>query len=567
MAEASNFGRHGMTKSQMSWLVLILGALTGCHDQPNAEQTYTVNLVAQPVGGGAISLNPAGGTYVAGTMVEVRAIPASGYAFSEWSGDLSGAVNPLRLTVDTDKSVTATFSSMSSGQFVLQVDALPSDWGSVTLTPPGGVYNPGTTVTLTAAPNDVDVTLLTWGGDLSGTANPIQINMDSDKSVTANFDCTGYSFDVAVSHSDAGVVILDPPGRCYTDGTVVTLRAIPNPGYVFSEWIGYQITSGSVWFAYGIFGTDNPLQVTMFESTATIAVFRGTDRYVLDVSESSGGTVTLDPQPTNGAYDWNTWVTLTAQADSGYAFSGWDGDVTGIQQNPGLMMDGDKSVSASFIPLTSGQFTLTVVLQGEVPRATGSTRGGPVRVTANPPGGAYDPGTVVTLTATTLGYTWAGWSGDDDGSGSVTMDTDKMVTLFVSTSPIAICQAHKLLDNDPVVRMIAEELLLMMGTGEFAYMRWAASKARPELRRQIFAQMEAICGGAKPNPSRWPSPAECMQRLDHQDTVVAIMAAQMLQAIRVRQQTRLNPPTRKRIAGLLKQARLRNVAQRAVLEQ
>jgi uncharacterized repeat protein (TIGR02543 family) len=60
----------------------------------------------------------------------------------------------------------------------------------VTLDPPGGVYDDGTVVTLTAVP-DSGWQFDNWSGDLSGSANPTTITMDANKTVTANFSEVG----------------------------------------------------------------------------------------------------------------------------------------------------------------------------------------------------------------------------------------------------------------------------------------------------------------------------------------------------------------------------------------
>jgi hypothetical protein len=55
--------------------------------------------------------DPAPGThmYEPGTVVEVRAIAASQYLFSRWTGDISGPANPIQVTLDSAKSVAANF--------------------------------------------------------------------------------------------------------------------------------------------------------------------------------------------------------------------------------------------------------------------------------------------------------------------------------------------------------------------------------------------------------------------------------------------------------------------------
>ena len=39
----------------------------------------------------------------------IFANPAKGYLFSNWSGDASGSTNPLTISIDADKSITANF--------------------------------------------------------------------------------------------------------------------------------------------------------------------------------------------------------------------------------------------------------------------------------------------------------------------------------------------------------------------------------------------------------------------------------------------------------------------------
>lgn len=50
--------------------------------------------------------------YAGGSAAKLTAIPAPGYGFSEWSGDASGTENPLSLTMDSNKSVTAIFAAL-----------------------------------------------------------------------------------------------------------------------------------------------------------------------------------------------------------------------------------------------------------------------------------------------------------------------------------------------------------------------------------------------------------------------------------------------------------------------
>ena len=76
------------------------------------QYTLTVNIVPSSVAG-SVSRNPDKATYVYGDQVTLTATAASGYTFYNWSGDASGATNPVTLTIDGNKTVAANFSSTS----------------------------------------------------------------------------------------------------------------------------------------------------------------------------------------------------------------------------------------------------------------------------------------------------------------------------------------------------------------------------------------------------------------------------------------------------------------------
>jgi len=71
-------------------------------------------------------------------------------------------------------------------QYTLTTQVDPSGSGYITLNPPGGTYDEGTVVTITAVANS-GYQFGHWSGDASGSSATIQITMDSNKSITAHF--------------------------------------------------------------------------------------------------------------------------------------------------------------------------------------------------------------------------------------------------------------------------------------------------------------------------------------------------------------------------------------------
>ena len=129
---------------------------------------------------GAIEKTPDKSTYYYGEEVTLTAIPDTGYSFVSWSGDVFGSENPVGISMDSDKNITATFSLKG---YALTTSAQN---GVITKNPNRVTYQYGQQVIVTAQPND-GYLFQSWGGDLSGSKNPTTITIDSDKSVTAFF--------------------------------------------------------------------------------------------------------------------------------------------------------------------------------------------------------------------------------------------------------------------------------------------------------------------------------------------------------------------------------------------
>lgn len=73
---------------------------------------YSLKVGVRPTGSGTVSVSPApncGTQYLAGTFVTLTAIPNTKYLFTKWTGSITSTSNPLIVTMDSDKTFTATF--------------------------------------------------------------------------------------------------------------------------------------------------------------------------------------------------------------------------------------------------------------------------------------------------------------------------------------------------------------------------------------------------------------------------------------------------------------------------
>ena len=354
----------------------------------NFAPVFALTATADPADGGTVLPNGVI-SYVDGTKVTVLAYPTAGYRFSEWSGACTGNDSCV-VTIDGNTTVTA--------KFVRGVDLTTAtnllDGGTVL--PPGETsHNPGAAVTVVAAAAD-GYQFSGWTGDCSGSGS-CTVTMDEAKSVTANF--VGV-FDLTVTAVPTGGGTVFPGSTTsYVAGYQVTVLARSSAGYQFAEWSGD--CSG-----------DSACIVTMDSHKSVTANFKPVFDLTVSADPTVGGTVF--PGGTT-SYVSGAHATVLAHSASGYQFSSWTGDCSGVGACA-VIMDADKSVTANFARV----FDLTAVVdppEGGFVFPAGTT--------------SYAEGGQVTMTVRpSYGYAFSEWEGDCSGSSScvVTMDGDKAVT-------------------------------------------------------------------------------------------------------------------------------------------
>jgi plastocyanin len=150
---------------------------------PIAVPTYTLAIsatngsVTQRVNGVVTTAT----SFAHGTVVQLTATPNTGYTFGSWSGSVAGTANPVSVTMNGVKSVTATF---TANVYTLAVSA---DNGTVVKSPDKATYAYGDTVTLTTTAA-VGYAFGSWSGSAAGTATSVTLVMNSNKAVTATFE-------------------------------------------------------------------------------------------------------------------------------------------------------------------------------------------------------------------------------------------------------------------------------------------------------------------------------------------------------------------------------------------
>ena len=276
----------------------------------SAIPSYNVTLTANS--GGSVT---GGGSYLEGTQVTISATPASGYVFSSWSDGSNDSTRTF--TISENITLTANFVE-TVYSYTLSVEA--GNGGSVSSS--GGVYEEGVQVTITATA-DSGYTFGSWSN--GSTENTITITLDSDLSLTANFE-TIPSFSISLNANSGGSV---SGAGTYDQGAQVTISASPNSGYLFSSW-----SDGS---------TEQNRTITVTQNLTLTANFvESINNYSLSVEAGNGGSVSTS----GGVYEDGTQVTITATPSSGFVFVSWSDGSTNQTRN--ITISQDTTLTANF---------------------------------------------------------------------------------------------------------------------------------------------------------------------------------------------------------------------------
>ncbi len=138
---------------------------------------YTLTVVSNNAAWGTVT---GGGTYNAGATVTLTATPASGYRFVSWQD--GSTQNPRTVTVTANATYIATFEAIPPTQYTITVMSNNDSWGTVS---GGGIYNAGSTATLTPIPA-AGYRFVSWQD--GNTENPRVFTVTQDATFIATFE-------------------------------------------------------------------------------------------------------------------------------------------------------------------------------------------------------------------------------------------------------------------------------------------------------------------------------------------------------------------------------------------
>ncbi|HSB05495.1 MAG TPA: fibronectin type III domain-containing protein [Thermodesulfobacteriota bacterium] len=344
------------------------------------QNQYTLTASTNPASSGSVTKNPDKPSYVYGEQVLLTATAISGYAFSQWSGSLSGTNNPATLTMNGNKGVTANFSSVT-------------ETVSAPVTPNGttsGVTGTNYSYAASGASSNMGHTVeyqFDWKGDgtdLSSWGPSGQSKtwtLAGSYQVKARARCTAHTSVVSNWSNGLSVGISQAGGtQAYTVSSSVsglqvtvddanystpqTFQWVPGSSHKLSAQSPQNKSQGSrfVFTSWSDGGGQTHTVNVPSSSTTYNANFKNQNKIKLIVSPSDAGTVSLSSSgATSGStpivlskekeewYDDNDTVTLVATANPGYSFSEWSGDYSGKNNSASLSMKRSMEIVANFV--------------------------------------------------------------------------------------------------------------------------------------------------------------------------------------------------------------------------
>ena len=220
------------------------------------KQEYALNIAVQ--GEGTVSIDPDQHIYHYGDAVTLEAIPAEGWRFDRWDGDVSLNNNPASITIEDNLDITAVFI------FQIQAAIDAAQDGDTIVVPRGTYYENlnfrGKSITLKSEnPEDLGVvesTIIDGGGRDSvirienGEANAIVMGLTLTNGSGRTIEGKSYGGGIYVSNSVATL----------NNNIISSNRAVYGGGIYIGGASAVNVTQNKVldniteWYVYGNYG-------------------------------------------------------------------------------------------------------------------------------------------------------------------------------------------------------------------------------------------------------------------------------------------------------------------------
>ncbi len=404
-----------------------------CGDGEIIPDTYTLNISIN--GNGSITKNPDKEEYEQDEVVEITAVPATGWIFDGWSEGASGSSNPISIVMDSPKNITANFQLLQGEPEPYVVQSASGTNAAFSQPPTAGNLlvailahrqdpknNPDIPAGFTLRE---DIQFMTNNSNRHGVLVCDKISDGTETSFNLNFGTTSDLGGIVIEFDIQDAIFFEANANTTGNEIISSFTEnVPKPSAQYlsvaaavsryadgltnwnNEFVSPLATQDQMGAATRLdTQNDKPGTVTVQNSgeqgaiiaaTWTIGYEEGEDpeeSFLINTSVSGSGSIALNPN--KAEYAENETVQVTATPDAGWEFSNWSGDLSGNTNPTSIITDSDKNITASF---SIQSFSITASAS---PVAGGTISGA----------GNYNFGQTVTLVASpAIGYHFVNWT-------------------------------------------------------------------------------------------------------------------------------------------------------------
>ncbi|MDC0547403.1 PQQ-binding-like beta-propeller repeat protein [Opitutales bacterium] len=360
---------------------------------------YDLNLTISI--GGTVNSSPASNPQPYNTQVSLIAIPEEGYSFLGWQGEGIADSNASSTTI------SMTGNRNISALFAINIYDLKIAQGNGGVTTGTGSFSHGGHPTISATPQE-GYSFIGWRGKgiADSNASSTTISMTEDRNISALFAINIY--DLKIAQGNGGVAT---GMGSFSHGGHPTISATPQEGYSFIGWQGEGIADSNA----------SSTTISMTGNRNISALF-SPKLYRLIIEAKENGIVSE-----GGTFAYGTHVAINAFPNSGFIFSGWNGQGVTDQNESSttVIMNQDHNATAYF---TTQPISSKILGISSSPMVGGTTLGA----------GSYTNEDNASISAVPLpGYSFDSWAGDGvtnhlAQNTTVNMDQDRNISASFS---------------------------------------------------------------------------------------------------------------------------------------
>lgn len=321
-----------------------------------APDTFDLVVMVNPLAGGNVTVNgntpsayPTTYKFVDGTAINIAAVAAGGYTFSNWTllnhTLTPGANSPnASFTISANDTLTAFFTAPDTFKLTVLANPLPGgvvsvNGNTISSYPTTLNFVDGTPLNVIATANTgytfANWTLLNHTLLPNSTSANASFNITSDDTLTAFFNAPDtFNLTVLANPLPGGVVTVNgnaistyPTTISLVDGTAVNVIATANTGYTFTNWTlpnHSLLPNNTSAIANFTISTNDTLTANFTVNPNPPDTFN----LVVIVNPPLSGNVsvngnTIATYPSLQSYIDGSLLNVAATANTGFAFSNW----------------------------------------------------------------------------------------------------------------------------------------------------------------------------------------------------------------------------------------------------